>query len=95
MAATETIRVRVDSQLKRDAARLFAQHGTTVSQAVRGFLIEELAGQASALDEFDAIMASADSAAEASGLPEPTIDDINCYLEAVRGQRAREARFAA
>lgn len=91
MSASDTIRIRVEPEFKSSVARMYAQRGTTLSAAVRAFLADELAAYSSALDAFDAIMESADAKAESSGLPEPSIDDINDYIARVRTERAGQA----
>lgn len=94
MAATDTLRIRIDSDFKARVTEMYKQRGTTVSQAVRSFLAGELAALSTAADAFDAIMASADAKAAASGLPEPSISDINDYIANVRAERAGQALSA-
>ena len=91
MAASETLRIRVEPSFKRDVTRMYEQRGTTVSAAVRSFLTDELSSYTAALDAFDSIMSSADDKVQAAGLREPTIDEINDYISGVRAERAREA----
>ena len=91
MAATDSIRVRVDPGFKDEVVRMYAQRGTTVSQAIRSFLADELASHNNALAAFDAIMASADAKVAASGMPEPTIEEIDEYIGAIRKERAEQA----
>ena len=91
MSATDSIRIRVEPEFKDRVSRMYAQRGTTVSAAVRAFLTDELTSYSSAVDAFDAIMASADAKAESSGLSEPTIDDINEYIARIRSERSEQA----
>ena len=91
MAATETLRIRVEPGFKESVTRMYQQRGTTVSQAVRSFLAGELAAHSSAADAFDAIMASADAKAASSGIGEPTIGEINDYIARVRAERADQS----
>ena len=88
MTASDTLRIRVEPEFKREVSRMYEQRGTTVSQAVRSFLASELSVYKSSVDAFDAIMASADRKVAASGLREPTIDEINDYIARVRTERA-------
>lgn len=91
MAQDEVIRIRIDADDKRDLSQMYAQRGTTISQAVRTFLKGELQAYRSAVDAFDAIMASADTKLEASSLPEPTIDEINDFVSRIRSERSQQA----
>lgn len=95
MAATEILRIRVEPEVKEALTKLYKAQGTTVSQAVRGFLSDELAKQSSALDRFDAIMASADEKTKSSGQSEPVIDDIVAYIEKVRCERQADASLVS
>ena len=94
MAATESIRIRVEPEFKERVTEMYAQRGTSVSAAVRRFLTDELAEYSSALSAFDAIMDSADRKIEASGLAEPSIDDINAYVARIRAERADQSLAA-
>ena len=94
MTASETIRIRVDPDFKEAVTRMYQRRGTTVSQAVRTFLAGELSASADATDAFDAIMASADAKAKASGLGEPTIGEINDYIARARANRAAQSLAA-
>lgn len=91
MAQDEVIRIRIDAQDKVDLAQMYAQQGTTISQAVRTFLKGELQAHRSAVDAFDAIMASADTKLAATGLSEPTIEEINAFVSSIRAERAQQA----
>ena len=85
---TDTVRIRIEPEKKRALEALYAQQGTTISQAVRSFFDDELASCANPLDRFDAIMASADEKVEAYGAPESTVDDIVSFVERVREERS-------
>ena len=87
-ALTDSVRIRIEPEKKRALERLYAQRGTTISQAVRGFFDEELASQANPLDRFDAIMDAADAKADSYGAPEPTIDDIVAFVDRIREERS-------
>ena len=87
MAATETIRIRIDPEVKNSLTHMYARRGTTISQAVRTFLYEELENERTALDRFDAIMTAADAKMESAGEPEVSIDDIVTYIDSVRDER--------
>ena len=91
MTASDTIRVRVDSEFKARVTRMYRERGTTVSHAVRSFLADELAAYSTAADAFDAIMASADVKLEASGIGEPSINEINDYIANVRAERVEQS----
>lgn len=94
MAATEVIRVRVRPEDKSRLTRLYAARGTTLSQAVRTFLLSELDAEADALEMLDRIADSAERKIEASGLSSPSVDDIVAYVEAVRDERTADALVA-
>ena len=94
MKASDILRIRVEPDFKRRVTSMYEQRGTTVSQAVRTFLADELAAHAQAADEFNAIMAAADEKLAASGLGQPTIENINDYIAHVRAERA-DAALAA
>ncbi len=94
MAATEVIRVRVKPEDKARLTRLYAMRGTTLSQAVRTFLLSELDAEANALETLDRIADSAERKIEASGLPDPSVDDIVAYVEAAREKRMADALVA-
>lgn len=94
MAATETIRVRIDPETKELLTQLYKAKGITISQAIRGFLAEELKKEVSSLDRFDAIMASANHKIASTGEPTPTIDDINAYIDHIRTERREELSLA-
>ena len=91
MAHDEVIRIRIDAEDKQDLTEMYAQRGSTISQAVRTFLKGELQAYRSAVDVFDAIMASADQKIAASSLPEPSIDEINDFVARIRAERAQQA----
>lgn len=95
MTASDTLRIRVEPEFKKEITRMYEQRGTTVSAAVRAFLADELASYSSALDVFDSIMASADAKTEASGLREPTIDEIRDYIDRARAERSKDALAAS
>ena len=95
MTASDVLRIRVDPEFKESVSHMYEQRGTTVSQAVRSFLVEELAAYSSAVDAFDAIMASADAKVEASGMREPTIDELNDYVSRIRAERSGLALAAS
>ena len=95
MTASDSIRVRVDPAFKESVTRMCAQRGTTVSAAVRSFLADELAAYSSASDALEAIFDSADRKLEASGLPEPTVDDINGYIADIRAERVSQSLAAS
>lgn len=95
MAASETLRIRVEPGFKEEVTRMYEQRGTTVSAAVRAFLASELASYTAALDTFDSIMASADAKVQASGLREPTIEEINEYVSRIRAERSDDSLAAS
>jgi antitoxin component of RelBE/YafQ-DinJ toxin-antitoxin module len=87
MGATDSIRIRIDPQLKNDLQDFCDRRGTSISQEIRSLLSEKLKKQASALERFDALIANSEQKLNAAGLPEPTIDEINLYVIQVREQR--------
>jgi antitoxin component of RelBE/YafQ-DinJ toxin-antitoxin module len=95
MSATDTIRIRLEPQLKNELQEYCAKKGTTISQEIRDFLNSKLQKQATALERFDVIMASAEQKLESSGLPEPTIDELNAYISHVRSERREQISKAS
>lgn len=95
MAASETIRVRIDPETKKALTKLYEAKGTTVSQAIRSFLAEELKETTSVVERFDALMASAHEKIDALDKPAPTLDEINTYIDKVRTERYEDAQLRA
>lgn len=87
----EVVRVRIDADKKASLTRMYSAKQTTISEAVRRFLDEELERDKALLDRFDAVMQSADEQAASYGAPEPTIDDIVSYVDRMREQRAHDS----
>lgn len=87
MSATDTIRIRIEPQLKNSLQEYCARRGTTISQEIRDYLNKKLLDQASTLERFDALMLSAEKKLESSGLPAPTMDELNAYIKSIREQR--------
>jgi antitoxin component of RelBE/YafQ-DinJ toxin-antitoxin module len=90
MPATETIRIRVEPQLKHALQRRCKRDNTTLSQTIRDLLKNEASRPTTALERFDAIMQGSRQKTEASGLREPTIEDINRYIAAIRIERQND-----
>lgn len=88
---TDVIRIRIEPEKKAALNRLYQAQGTNVSRVVRDFFDRELESSRDVLDQFDALMASADEKLATYGGPEPTIDDIVSYVERVREARARDS----
>ncbi|MDR1087949.1 MAG: hypothetical protein LBL23_01540 [Coriobacteriales bacterium] len=95
VSASDTIRIRVEPEMKSEVLAHFARKGTTVSQAVRGFLSEELQIPQSRADRLDALAASAEQKLSASGLAEPTMSEILDYVEEVRQERKADMAKAS
>ncbi|MDR1713441.1 MAG: type II toxin-antitoxin system RelB/DinJ family antitoxin [Coriobacteriales bacterium] len=95
MEATDVIRLRVDPKTKSEFTEKCAERGTTVSQALRELINRELADGASPAERFQAIMESARLKVESSGIEEPTIDEINEYIAAVRQERRSDLKKAS
>ena len=87
MAATDMIRVRISPEDKERLTRMYAARGTTISHEVRAFLLSELEKNQDPLAVLDGIAASARRKVQASGLPEPSVDDIVAYVERIRDER--------
>jgi antitoxin component of RelBE/YafQ-DinJ toxin-antitoxin module len=95
MPATDTIRIRIEPQLKHGLQERCEQQGTTLSQVIRDFLKAEAARPVTALERFDAIMQGAEQKNASSGVREPDIDEINRYIEDVRAQRLSDMNRAS
>ncbi|MCL2806787.1 MAG: hypothetical protein FWD27_01275 [Coriobacteriia bacterium] len=87
MKATDTIRIRIEPTLKQKLQSRCDDRGITLSHLIRDFLTTEANRPVTAAERFDAIMASAASKTGTTGLNEPTIDDINDYIDSIREQR--------
>ena len=86
----DMIRVRIDSEKKSALNRIYDAKGTTLSEEVRKFLDDQLLAESDALDRFDALMDSVDEQLDAYGAPEPTVDDIVSYVDAIRSRRVQD-----
>ncbi len=94
--ATEVIQVRVDATMKRELEELSAKRGVTLSQGIRDILSTELnraktKDKKSPAEEFDEILQEADERRKASGLPDPSIEQIVEFCDKVRAERIAEA----
>jgi len=87
MNATDTIRIRIEPGLKQKLQKRCDVEGITLSQLIRDFLIKEASLPLTTADRFDAIMENARIKTAATGLAEPSIDDINSYISSIRQQR--------
>ena len=87
MKATDTIRIRIEPALKRKLQKRCDESGITLSQLIRDFLTKEADRPVTTAQRFDAIMSSAQAKTGATGLPEPSIDDINSYIALIREER--------
>ncbi len=91
MAATEVIRIRVEPEVKDALNSMYKAKGTTISQVVRSFLLDDLQKHSGAVDRFDAIMSSADQKVAASGTQTPSIESIVEYVDRIRTERMNDA----
>jgi len=87
MRATDTIRIRIEPSLKKKLQELCDERGTTLSQIIRDYLVKEAERPLTVADRFDAIITGACAKKDATGLAEPSIDDVNSYIDSVRKER--------
>jgi antitoxin component of RelBE/YafQ-DinJ toxin-antitoxin module len=86
MSATDTIRLRLEPELKAAFARRCEQRGITVSQALRDYVQRETTST-TVTDRLDALLLKASEKNAASGLASPTLDDINAHIARIRQDR--------
>jgi len=91
MKATDTIRIRIEPALKSKLQKRCDERGITLSQLIRDFLAKEADRPVTTAERFDAIMSSAKAKAGATGLSDPSIDDINNYIATIREERYKSA----
>ena len=90
MSATEIVQFRVEPSVRRDLESRCARRGVSVSQGLRDIVMVDLYGEKPPADELASIIASADEKLDASGLPEPSVDQIVEYCERVRAERSAQ-----
>lgn len=86
-AAGEVMRVILPPAIKSQFQSKCNDHGQKMSERMRQLVVQDLAAQESPADKLSAILASAERKKEASGLPEPSIEDIDAFIDAVRAER--------
>lgn len=86
-AASEVMRVVLPPVLKSQFQDKCAKQGQKMSERMRQLIVQDLSQERTAADELAGILASATEKNEASGLSEPTIKDIDAFIESVRDER--------
>ncbi len=90
MSTSEVVRIRVAPERKKRYMAMYEAQGITLSNAVRDFLDEELAHYEDPLMVLDEIAQSATQKTQASGLREPSVDELVAYVNNIRSERAAE-----
>lgn len=85
--AGEVMRVVLPATLKSQFQSKCADQGQKMSERLRQLIVQDLAQEKTAADKLAGILASAAQKNEASGLGEPTIEDIDAFIESVRDER--------
>ncbi len=84
---SEVMRVVLPSSLKSQFQHKCAEQGQKMSERLRQLIVQDLAQEQTAADRLSSILESAAKKNEASGLPEPTIEDIDAFIDSVRDER--------
>lgn len=89
-ATSEVMRVVLPPQLKAQFQEKCNRQGQKMSERMRQLVVQDLAQSESPADKLDRILASAEVKNKAAGLPEPTIEDIDEFIAAVRAERIED-----
>lgn len=83
----EVMRVVLPPTLKSQFQDKCAQQGQKMSERMRQLIVQDLSIEKTAADKLADILASAEQKNKASGLPEPTIEEVDAFIESVRDER--------
>ncbi|MDR0308660.1 MAG: hypothetical protein LBH87_01870 [Coriobacteriales bacterium] len=85
----EVMRVVLSPNLKSQFHDRCAEQGQKMSERMRQLIVQDLAQAKTPADKLADILESASIKNKASCLPEPTIDDIDAFIESVRDERIK------
>lgn len=83
----EVMRFMVPSATKERFQEKCMRSGQKMSERMRYLVMRDIEEAPTPADRLSGILASARAKNEASGLVEPTIDDIDAFIEQVRTER--------
>ena len=85
----EVMRVVISPSLKTQFQDRCIEQGQNMSERMRQLIVSDLAREKTPADKLADILASANRKKMANGLPEPTIEEIDAFIESVRNERIR------
>jgi len=85
----EVMRVVLSPSLKSQFQDRCAEQGQKMSERMRQLIVSDLSQEKTPADKLEGILASANRKKKASGLPEPTIEEIDAFIDSVRSERIR------
>jgi len=85
----EVMRVVLSPSLKSQFQDRCTEQGQKMSERMRQLIVSDLAQEKTPADKFADILASANRKKKAHGLPEPTIEEIDAFINSVRNERIR------
>jgi len=85
----EVMRVVLSPALKSQFQDKCTRNGQKMSERMRQLIVQDLAQEKTPADKLTEILASADRKKKASGLVEPTINEIDAFIAAVRDDRIK------
>lgn len=92
--AGEVMRVVLPPELKEEFRAKCIEHGQKMSERTRQLIAADVSQGQSASSRLSGILASARKKNDSNGLPEPTIEDIDAFIDAVRSERIAEGFVA-
>lgn len=90
----EVMRVVLSPTLKEDFHAKCIANGQSMSDRMRRLIVEDLAKDQTPADRLSTILNSAEVKNQASGLPTPTIEDIDAFIDSVREERVSTGHVA-
>ena len=87
VANDEVIRFMVPSDTQEQFQEKCARSGQKMSERMRYLVARDIADEPTPAGRLSGILASARAKNEASGLAEPSIDDIDAFIDRVRTER--------
>lgn len=89
-ASSQVLRVVLPPSVKDEFAHKCAARSQGMSERVRQLIVRDLEEDASPAEQFQGILASARRKVAASGLPEPSIEEIDAFISQVRKERLEQ-----
>ena len=93
-AESQVLRVVLPAAVKAEFSRRCAERSQGMSERVRQLIVLDLEETESPAQRFEAILSSARRQVAASGLPQPSIEDIDAFIERVRDERIAEGHVS-